>query len=131
MGRISSRAKGVRGEIQVKNLMNQYTLPSGEPVVAKRGCQHAGGVDTPDVQHNIPGLHLEVKLTNAKSMTPAKAREALMQAKRDAESNLPVVVWRSNRTEWVAMLTFSDLLGLLGCHGGNPDQEEGNSNNGK
>ena len=124
MSPLNSKKKGARGEIQVRDLLNQYTLPSGEPVVAKRGCQHAGGIETPDVQHNIPGLHLEVKFTN--SMSPSKAREALMQAKRDAGENLPVVVWRSNRiTEWVAMLSFDDLLELLGCHRGDPDQKEG------
>jgi len=110
-----SKRKGAVGEREVRDRLNQYKLPSGEPVVAKRGCQHAGGMDTPDVTHNIKNLHLEVKRCESKSMSPAKARDALAQASRDAGSNLPVVVWRSNRTDWVAMLSFADLLELLGC----------------
>jgi len=111
-GRQSIR-KGAVGEREISSLLNQYKLPSGEPVVAKRGCQHAGGMDTPDVTHNIKNLHLEVK--RCESMSPSKARESLAQASRDAGTNLPVVVWRSNRTDWVAMLSFADLLELLGC----------------
>ena len=111
--KIHAKNKGALGERQVRDILNNYKLPSGEPVKAKRGCQHSGGTDSPDVEHNISNLHLEIKRTE--SMNPAKARLALLQAKKDAGENLPVVVWRSNRTDWVAMLTFADLLNLLGC----------------
>ena len=111
--KIHAKNKGALGERQVRDILNNYKLPSGEPVKAKRGCQHSGGTDSPDVEHNIPNLHLEIKRTE--SMNPAKARLALLQAKKDAGENLPVCVWRSNRTDWVCMMTFTDLLNLLGC----------------
>jgi len=113
VSRLHSKRKGASGEREVRDRLNQYKLPGGEPVVAKRGCQHAGGMDSADVTHNIKNLHLEVK--RCETMSPSKAREALAQANRDAGKNLPVVVWRSNRTDWVAMLSFADLLELLGC----------------
>jgi hypothetical protein len=110
---LHSKRKGASGEREIRDRLNQYILPDGEPVVAKRGCQHAGGPLSPDVAHNIQNLHLEVKRCEA--MSPSKARESLAQASRDAGENLPVVVWRSNRTDWVAMLSFAALLELLGC----------------
>ena len=113
MSRLHSKRKGASGERDVAKQLNQYKLPDGEPVVAKRGCQHAGGMDSPDVTHNIQNLHLEVK--RCETMSPSKARESLAQAKRDAGTNLPVVVWRSNRTDWVCMLSLAGLLELLGC----------------
>ena len=122
MSRINGKAKGALGERQLATEMSSYTLPSGEPVVAHRGCQHAGGVDTPDVKHNVPGIHVECK--RCEKMPPSKARSALLQAKRYAEGNLPVVVWRSNRTEWVCMLSFADFMKLLGCKKCDPEVEK-------
>ena len=126
MTKVHAKNKGASGERQVRDVLNSYKLPSGEPVVAKRGCQHSGGTDSPDVEHNIPNLHLEVKRTE--KMNPAKARDALNQAKKDSGENLPVVVWRSNRTDWVAMLTFADLLNLLGCTVCDRQLQESNNN---
>lgn len=125
MSGAKSRRKGCAGEIEIRNLLNTHTLPNGEPVQAKRGCQHAGGPDSPDVAHNIPHLHLEVKRVEVASMSPAKMRDALAQSRRDAgEDNLPVVCWRSNRSEWVAMLSVADLLTLFGCEGSDKQNEE-------
>ena len=113
VSKINAKVKGAVGEREVRDLLLKYLLPSGDPVQAKRGCQHSGGADSPDVAHNIPNLHIEVK--RCEKMNPAKARDALGQAQRDAGDNLPVGVWRSNRTEYVAMLSFRHLLNLLGC----------------
>ena len=126
MSKVHAKNKGASGERQVRDVLNSYKLPSGEPVEAKRGCQHSGGTDSPDVEHNIPNLHLEVKRTE--KMNPAKARDALNPAKKDSGQNLPVVVWRSNRTDWVAMLTFADLLNLLGCTVCDRQLQESNNN---
>ena len=118
-----SRRKGAAGEREIRDLLNAHTLPNGEPVQAKRGCQHAGGHDSPDVAHNIPNLHIECKRVEV--MSPAKMRDALAQSRRDAgEDNLPVVCWRSNRSEWVAMLSVADLLTLFGCEVSNKQNEE-------
>ena len=84
--KIHAKNKGALGERQVRDILNNYKLPSGEPVKAKRGCQHSGGTDSPDVEHNISNLHLEIKRTE--SMNPAKARLALLQAKKDAGVSL-------------------------------------------
>ena len=115
MSPINSKSKGSVGEREVAQKMSTYKLPNGEPVIAERGCQRVGGQDSPDVKHNIPNVHIEVK--RCEKMSPSKARESLEQSARDAGTNLPVVVWRSNRTEWCALLTFDDLLALLGCNG--------------
>ena len=121
----TSRRKGATGEREVRDILNSFTLPNGEPVQAKRGCQHAGGPDSPDVAHNIPKLHLEVKRVEVASMSPAKMRDALAQSKRDAgEENLPVVCWRSNRSDWVVMLSLTDLLTLFGCEASDKQEKK-------
>ena len=121
MSRINPNIKGSVAEREVARKMSTYKLPNGEPVIAERGCQHAGGPNSPDVKHNIPNVHIEVK--RLEKMSPSIARKSLDQSKRDAGENLPVVVWRSNRTDWVAMLSFDDLLQLLGCTKCDPASE--------
>ena len=122
MSPINPMRKGANAEREIASHLNNFKLPGGDPVVAKRGCQHAGGVDTPDVKHNIPNVHLEIK--RCEKMSPSKARESLLQSARDAGSNLPVVVWRSNRTEWCCILTLDHMLALLGCNRCDSDNEE-------
>jgi len=128
VSRINSKSKGSAAEREVALKMSAYKLPSGEPVIAERGCQYAGGPDSPDVKHNIPNVHIEVK--RIENFSPSIARKSLAQAKRDAGTNLPVVCWRSNRTDWVCMLSLADLLELLGCTVCGP-VSEGKEENGK
>ena len=98
----SQRDKGVRGEIEVAKILREHGYGS-----ARRGVQHSGGPDSPDVV-GISGVHIEVKRVEKLYLY-----QSLKQAKEDAgENEIPVVVHRPNRKEWVAILPFEDFITL-------------------
>lgn len=54
----SSRDKGGRGERELAKFLTDRGFP------AQRGCQHAGGPDSPDVKcESLDEFHIEVKRT--------------------------------------------------------------------
>ena len=97
---LNSRAKGKAGELEISANLRQrgYTA-------ARRGQQFSGCNGDADVV-GLPGLHLEIKRTEA-----PRLRVALAQAQQDsAEGELPVVLQRGNRQPWVAFLDLDDFL---------------------
>ena len=51
--------KGKKGELELAKFLREHGYPS-----ARRGQQHAGGGDSPDVVcPELPGLHIENKRT--------------------------------------------------------------------
>lgn len=100
MGRMS-RNKGAAGEREVAHLFESYGYK------AKRGCQHRGGPNSPDVD-GVPGLHIEVKRTEKLALY-----EAMEQSQRDCgEGELPIVVHRRNGKKWVVCMRFEDFMQL-------------------
>lgn len=99
MKRINSRAKGIRGELDVRDLLRKYGYE------AHRGQQHSGGPASPDVIHNIPGMHIEAKLVNGGNLY-----RWLEQAIQDAGDLIPVVFHRMDRREWVVIIRAEDFL---------------------
>ena len=100
---MNSRAKGKRGELDFCRFLSEHGYP------ARRGQQHAGGADSPDVICEcMPDVHHEVKRTERLYL-----HEALDQAVRDAVTKLPVVWYRRNGYGWVAILRGEDMLSLL------------------
>ena len=100
----NSRDKGCRGEREVAELLRARGWP------ARRGQQHSGSPDSPDVAGGPPGWHIEVKRVEALRLYPAMA-----QAIRDAGADqTPVVLHRPNGREWVAILRLDDWLDLVG-----------------
>ncbi len=103
MGRVNGCQKGKAGEREFAELLRSMGIP------ARRGQQHAGGADSPDVVHDLPGVHFEVKRTEALQLWPA-----IDQAARDAAPGaLPVVVHRPSRRPWVAILSAEALVRLI------------------
>ena len=99
---INSREKGKRGEREAVNFLTTLGW------MAKRGQQYAGGTDSPDVIHDIPGVHLEVKRVERLNLGAAMA-----QARRDAGPKTPVVMHRRNGEDWlvtVDAVTFFNLV---------------------
>lgn len=97
----ASRNKGKRGELECAALMRAHGFD------AKRGVQYHGGPDSPDVT-GIPGVHVEVKRTESLNLYGA-----LEQSKADAaEGEIPVVMHRRNRREWVAIMRGDDFLDM-------------------
>lgn len=99
----NSRNKGKVGELEVAELIRAAGFQ------ARRGQQYSGGGDSPDIVHNIPGIHAEVKRTEALSLY-----DAMEQAIADAKpGNIPVVFHRRNQKEWVAILSAVQFLKLM------------------
>lgn len=103
MGKIDSRAKGATAEREVAQILREAGYE------ARRGCQHAGGPDSPDVVGGPPGWHLEVKRTEKLQLWPAW--DQCVRDKADCEK--PCVLHRKNKRDWVAVISFSDFLKLV------------------
>lgn len=99
MGKMS-REKGKRGEREFA------ALCSGHGYEARRTSQYCGKTgDAADVI-GLPGLHLEVKRTEA-----FRLYDALDQARRDAKDGLlPVVAHRKNNHRWVICMDAEDFF---------------------
>ena len=99
-----SRNKGKRGELEAAELLRRHGF------TARRGRQFQGGDGSPDVVHDIPGVHVEVKRAENLSLYGA-----LAQAIADAgEGRMPLILHRRNSKPWVAVMLADDLLGILG-----------------
>lgn len=101
----NSRAKGQRGELECAELFKAHGYE------ARRGQQYAGGGDSPDVVHSMPGIHVEVKRTERLSLY-----EALGQATRDAKATgkgeTPTVFHKANNKPWVVIMGAEDFFRL-------------------
>lgn len=100
--KINGNQKGKAGEREAAALLKQYGFE------ARRGQQFSGGGDSPDVVHNIPNVHIEVKRTETLSIY-----KAMEQAREDCAGKVPVVLHRRNGKEWLAILPAGDLLRAL------------------
>ena len=98
---INSRAKGKRYELHIAKVLREHGF------TAERGQQHAGGTDSPDVKHNLDGLHFECK--HVENLNIWKALE---QAENDCGSKTPVVVFKRNRTKDYVALSLEDFIAL-------------------
>lgn len=97
---MNSREKGKRGEREWAKFLRDLGYAD-----ARRGVQHAGGPDSPDVVGGIPGTHAEVKRTEALSVY-----KAMDQAERDAGgSSVPYVAYRRNGRPWLIIIPADRL----------------------
>ena len=99
---MNSRAKGKRGELEFAHYLEAHGYE------ARRGQQHRGGVDAPDVIHSVPGAHFEVKRVET-----LRLQEAIDQAAEDAGDLVPVVAHKKNRGRWYATLPMDELIRML------------------
>lgn len=102
MGKMS-KEKGKLGEREVAALLKAHGFE------ARRGQQFAGGGDSPDVVHNIPGLHIEVKRTEQLNLYAA-----LDQAFQDRKAGEYAAVFhRKNQKKWVVIMDAGEFLSLV------------------
>jgi Holliday junction resolvase len=95
-----SKNKGKTGE---RELAHELSRVLG--ISARRGVQFQGSPDSPDVVTEIPDLHIDCKRTER-----FRLYEALDQAIADGgEHKIPVVLHRSNKKPWVAVVRLDDL----------------------
>jgi len=100
MGKMS-RDKGKRGEREWANYLRDKL-----GFDAKRGQQHRGGPDSPDVIGGIPGTHCEVKRTERLNLSEAMT-QAVMEAK---PGEVPYVAHRRNGKGWMVTVEACDLF---------------------
>ena len=99
---INSNLKGKTGEREFADYLR------GHGIDARRGQQHAGGSDIPDVITELSGLHFEVKRKEAGNIY-----NWLTQAQEDASGKIPIVAHRRNRRQWVAIINMDDFLNFV------------------
>lgn len=93
--RKNSRAKGASAE---RELAHYLTLLGFE---AWRGQQFSGSPDSPDVVcPSLGNLHIECKRLEQLRDDGAAMDAAMAQARADAGSKTPVVLWRTNKRRW-------------------------------
>ena len=97
-----SKRKGKNGELEVVQLLKEFNFD------ARRGQQFKGTPDSPDVVHDMKGIHIEVKRTEA-----LRLWEAIDQANEDCGDDIPVVFHRPNGKPWIAILAAEDFLELM------------------
>ena len=99
-----SRDKGKRGEREWASFLRTRGWTT-----ARRGVQHQGGPDAPDVVcPELEGFHFEVKRTERLSLY-----DAMAQARTDAGGKVPIVAHRRNKCEWLVVLRAEDFSELL------------------
>jgi hypothetical protein len=96
---LNSKRKGKRGELEAAAEIRRLFR-----VEACRGHQYCGCPDAPDVRSAIPKVHLEIKRVES-----LRLYDALQQAIADAGENVPVVLHRSSRRPWVAIVRLDDV----------------------
>lgn len=96
---MNSREKGAAAERELANILKEHGY------TARRGQQYSGANGDADVV-GIPGVHIECKRVERLNI-----HDAMNQAVRDArDGEIPVVIHRKNRTEWLATLRLEDWL---------------------
>lgn len=98
MGAMSKR-KGARGELEAAAELRRLFH-----VDACRGRQYCGADGSPDVRAAIPGVHFEIKRVEALRLYPA-----IEQAVTDAGDGVGLVLHRTNKQPWVAIVRLCDL----------------------
>ncbi len=98
-----SKQKGSRGELEVRDLLR---LSGFE---ARRGQQFSGASGDPDVVHNVPNLHIEVK-----RVEQLQLHKAMEQSRADAtEGKVPTVWHRRNGQPWYVTIRADNFLRML------------------
>ena len=101
MGKINSREKGRRGEVELSKLLNDYGFTT------ERMSQYCGKTGVPDVQ-GLPDIHIECKRVEKLNL-----EEAYDQSCRDAkDGEIPTVMYRKNRRKWMVAMSLDDWIQL-------------------
>lgn len=102
MGKFS-RDKGKRGELELAHKLQELGFPD-----AHRSQQYCGSASSADVL-GLPGVHIEVKRTEALSLY-----KAYNQAVRDVGSSeeMPVIFHRRNGKPWLVVMSLRDWAKL-------------------
>jgi Holliday junction resolvase len=104
VGKINSRSKGKRGELQWRDFLREHGIS------ARRGAQFQGGTESPDVvSPDMPGWHVEVK--NVECFNLYKALEQALED--SAGQKIPYVAHKRNHKPWVVVIQAETFIELL------------------
>ena len=97
MGKINSKRKGKRGELEFSNLCKEHGFNT------RRSQQYSGINGDADVV-GLEGIHIEVKRVERLNLS-----KAMKQAIEDSkEGEIPIVAHRKNREEWKVTMKAED-----------------------
>lgn len=96
---VNSRNKGAAGERELAKKLRQLGYAN-----ARRGQQFSGSPDSPDIADAIKGVHIECKRVEKLNID-----NAMVQSIGDSGGNIPCVMHRKNRQEWLVTLRLDDL----------------------
>ncbi|MCL2631496.1 MAG: hypothetical protein FWD45_00150 [Coriobacteriia bacterium] len=98
----AAREKGARGERELASKLRELGFEH-----SRRGYQWLGALTEADIESALPGIHIECKRTNR------FLSRFMFQAMNDAPDGLiPVVMWRRDHGEWIAVQFTSDFIGM-------------------
>ena len=99
---MNSKQKGSAGERELSNKLKEYGFDT------RRSQQYCGANGDSDVV-GIDGLHIECKRVERLNVS-----DAMKQAVSDVKSgNVPVVMHRKNREEWLVTMRMSDWVDMF------------------
>ena len=99
---INARAKGARYEREIAALLRAFGYE------AMRGCQFAGGQDSPDVKCDDFPCHIEAKFVERLNIWAA-----YRQAERDSGKRMPCVIHRKKLSPFsLITLKLEDFIQL-------------------
>ena len=101
---LNAKNKGAEGEREAASFLNSL-LPWMD---AKRGRQFSGGEDSPDVTHNCPFIHIEVKRVEKPTFN-AWAK----QLTKDQGKRIGIIMYRCNRGEWWFCVRGTEVIALI------------------
>ena len=104
MGKINSKRKGARGELEFSKLLKEYGFDARR---SQQYCGEAGDADI--ICDGLDEFHFEVKFVEQLNLV-----KAFEQAKGDCPANkVPVIAHRRKRTNWKVTMDFSDWITLV------------------
>lgn len=117
----NGRQKGKRGELELCEFLREYGY------TARRGQQFAGHPDAPDV---VTSLDARV-FFDAKRVEALQIHPALAQVTRDegGRGRVPVVMFKRNRSDWIAVLSGREFMRLVTALFPPPPKQETNDVN--
>lgn len=105
MGKINSRRKGAKGELEFAHECEKYGFEN-----VHRTAQLTGKVEGASADCiGLEGIHIEVKRVEALNLDNAM-EQAIRDSKVQAKGNIPVVFHRKNRKPWKASMLFEDWV---------------------
>lgn len=99
----ASRDKGKAGEREFANFLKDRGF------MARRGVQHKGGPDSPDIECTDLPVHFEVKRTERLELWKS-LNQAIDESPGD---KIPVVAHRPSRKDWIIILKADDFVDIL------------------